>query len=166
MKARTIVLALLILLFAVFVAVNWSAFLVPTTLSLLVATVEAPLGLVLLGVLVVAALLFVGSMAWWQAHILRDTRRHTQEMQAQRALADQAEASRFTALQGVLTAELARLEAKVGTTGADVARRVEAGTAELRRALQDSGNSLAATLGEVEDRVERALDPARAPRLS
>jgi uncharacterized integral membrane protein len=146
MNARMLVTIVLLLLFAVFVAVNWSAFVAPTTLSLLVATVEAPLGLVLLGAMLLLAAVFVGYTAWWQGRMLIETRRHTQELQAQRSLADQAEASRFTALQNAMQAEMERSRQHVDTR-----------TAELRQALQDSGNTLAAYIGEVEDKVERGL---------
>lgn len=146
MNARMLVTVVLLLLFAVFVAVNWSVIVAPTSLSLLFTTVEAPLGLVLLGAMLVLAALFVGYTAWWQGRMLLETRRHTQELQAQRTLADQAEASRFTALQSAMQAEMERSRQHVDTR-----------TAELRQALQDSGNTLAAYIGEVEDKVERAF---------
>jgi phage-related minor tail protein len=118
-----------------------------------VTTVEAPLGLLMLGVLAAVTALFGGYMAWWQARVLLETRRHTQELQAQRALADQAEASRFTALQGVLQAEVAKL-----------VERVDTSAEQTRQALQDSGNSLAAYIGEVEDKLDRVLEPGRNAR--
>lgn len=154
MPVRLVLVVLLLLVFGAFVAVNWSAFITPTPLSLGVAVVEAPLGLLMLGVLAAAVALFLVYMAWWQGRVLLETRRHTQELQAQRALADQAEASRFTTLQTEMKAELAQLAA-----------HVDASAAQTRQALQDSGNTLAAYIGEVEDRVEQVLDPARVPRL-
>lgn len=152
MSLVPIIVLVAMLMFGVFVAVNWSVFVAPTSLSLLVTTVEAPLGLILLGVLASVTVVFAATMAWWQARVLLETRRHTQELQAQRALADQAEASRFTALQGVLQAEMARL-----------AERVDAGGVQTREALQESGNSLAAHLGEVEDKLDRVLAPGKTP---
>ena len=146
MNARMLVTVVLLLLFAAFVAVNWNAIVAPTSLSLLFATVEAPLGLVLLGAMLVLAALFVGYTAWWQGRMLIETRRNTQELQAQRTLADQAEASRFTALQNAMQAEMERSRQHVDTRAA-----------ELRQALQESGNTLAAYIGEVEDKVERAF---------
>ncbi|MBA3598971.1 MAG: LapA family protein [Methylibium sp.] len=166
MTARLLLTVLFLLLFAVFVTVNWSAFIAPTTLSLVVDTVQAPLGLVLLGVLTALAAIFLVYMAWWQGRVLMETRRHTQELQAQRVLADQAEASRFTALQTSMTAELGRLEARLDVTQSEVMAHVDAGIAELRQAVQDSSNTLAAYIGEVEDRFERGADPARTPRLT
>jgi hypothetical protein len=152
MSIRLILVLLLALLFGAFVAVNWGVFLAPTSLSLLVTTVQAPLGLLMLGVLAAVTAVCGGTMVWWQARVLLETRRHTQELQAQRALADQAEASRFTALQGVLQAEVTRL-----------AERVDATAGQTRQALQESGNSLAAHLGEVEDKLDRVLDAGRSP---
>jgi phage-related minor tail protein len=153
MSTRLILVLILVLLFSAFVVVNWSVFLAPTSLSVLVTTVQAPLGLLMLGVLAAVTALFGGYIAWWQARVLLETRRHTQEMQAQRALADQAEASRFTALQGVLQAEVTRL-----------AERFDATAGQTRQALQEHGNSLAAHLGEVEDKLDRVLEPGRNAR--
>jgi hypothetical protein len=56
MRLRTIVVIFASLLVAVFVAINWSAFVMPTTLSLAFTSVEAPLGIVMLGILVLFAL--------------------------------------------------------------------------------------------------------------
>jgi uncharacterized integral membrane protein len=166
MTARLLLTLLVLVLFAAFVTVNWSAFIVPATLSLLVTTVEAPLGLVLLGVLAAVTAVFLVHMAWWQGRVLMETRRHTQELQAQRALADQAEASRFTALQTVMTTELGRLEAQLGAGKAELRAHVDAATAELRQAVQESSNTLAAYIGEAEDRIEQSLDPSGPRRLT
>lgn len=153
MSTRLILVLILVLLFGAFVVVNWSVFLAPTSLSLLVTSVQAPLGLLMLGALAAVTAACGGTMVWWQARVLLETRRHTQELQTQRALADQAEASRFTALQGVIQAEVGRL-----------AERVDTSAGQTRQALQDSGNTLAAYIGEVEDKLDRVLEPGRNAR--
>lgn len=139
MKALRLLLVAVLLVFAVFVAANWAAFLAPTTLSLLVATVEAPLGLVLLVVTGLLTGLFLAYLAWWQAGVLMETRRHTKELQIQRELADKAEASRFTDLQALVRSECAA----------------------VRTEVQQSANGLAAQLGEMEDRLEGLPPPPR-----
>ena len=144
MRARTIFLLLVIALVAAFAALNWDAFFVPTALNLGFSTVQAPLGLVMLGMVVALVVLFVAYMAYWQGTVLMDTRRHTKELQAQRALADEAEASRFTELRGLLHAELDRL-----------AGRVEQTQAGLRTEIRESANSLSAMIGEIDDRTSR-----------
>jgi len=141
---RTLFLALVLLSVAVFVAVNWSAFTAPTRLSLLVTAVEAPVGLVMLGVVVLVVLAFGAYLVVWQSAILLESRRQTKELQVQRTLADQAEASRFTELRVIVHDELERLADQM-TQALDA----------LRAEIRDHANSLAATIGELDDRMQR-----------
>jgi uncharacterized integral membrane protein len=143
MRVRTVLVILVLLLVAGFVAANWPAFTAPTPLSLLVAHIEAPLGLVMLGLQGLVVGVFAVYLAMWQGAVLLQTRRHTKELQAQRALADQAEASRFTELRAVLHEEFARVAAQIGRTHE-----------ELRHEMRDHANSLAATISELEGRVQ------------
>ena len=139
MSIRLLLTLLLVLLCGAFVAVNWGVFLAPTTLSLGVTSVDAPLGLLMLGVLLAVTALFLGYMAWWQAKVLLETRRHTRELQSQRELADQAEASRFTELQALVKSECAALKTE----------------------MQQGANGLAAHIGELEDRLESQFGAPR-----
>ncbi|RYF33188.1 MAG: hypothetical protein EOO21_06025 [Comamonadaceae bacterium] len=59
MKVRTLLLILVLLAIVLFTALNWTVFTTPSTLSLLVATVEAPLGVIMLGLLVLLTGLFM-----------------------------------------------------------------------------------------------------------
>jgi len=95
-------------------------------------------------------------MAVWQGSILLETRRYSKELQAQRTLADQAEASRFTELRGFIQGELAQLNQRI-------AQSHEALRSELKQELSDSSNSLAAHLAEMDDRLQhpRALGGPR-----
>lgn len=144
MRVRTFVVILACLLIALFVAVNWSAFIAPTTLNLLFAGVEAPLGLIMLGILLLFALAVAVYMALWQGRTLLDLRRHTREMQDQRALADQAEASRFTELRDEVRAAGERLSAQFA-----------ANHSALEKEVRDQANSIAAALAEIDDRLRR-----------
>lgn len=152
MRARTLIVIILLLLVALFAALNWTAFITPTTLNLLVASVEAPLGMVMLGLLAIVVLAFAIYMAIWQGSVLMETRRTAKELQTQRQLADQAEASRFTELRAYLADELARLHERLGQT-----------EAALQRDVQASGNTIAAYIGEVEDRLEHRRRDGSAP---
>lgn len=142
MRLRTLILVTMIALFAAFVALNWGTFFAPTTLNLVLATVEAPLGIVLLGVMALMALAFLAYMALWQGSVLIETRRHTKEMQQQRALADQAEASRFNELRAALREETAAL-----------GERIAQAQRETRQELQESANSIAAMIAEFDQRL-------------
>jgi len=145
MRLRTVLVVLMIVLIAAFAAVNWTVFMAPTSLNLLFATVEAPLGLVMLGLLAAVVLIFAVYMAVWQGTVLMESRRHTAELQRQRTLADQAEASRFTELRTALHEELS-------TLGDRLTQANEA----VRKEIRDNGNSLAASVAEMDDRLQRA----------
>jgi len=109
-RIRTLIVVFLFLLVVLFAALNWAAFTAPTELWLGVATVRAPLGLILLAVIVFLAAVFLGYVVYLQTSFLMEARRNARELQAQRGLADQAEASRFTELRGHLDARLTEIE--------------------------------------------------------
>ena len=135
---RALAFSVVLALVGLFALVNWDAFAALTPLSLGVATVQAPLGLIMLGLVAFLCVLFAVWVIALQAGALRDARRQTRELQAQRDLADKAEASRFTELRTDLLARLDRLQN------------------ESRLALEQHGNTIAAHLCELEDRLERA----------
>ncbi len=148
MRARTVIALLAIALIAAFVILNWAQFNTPTALHLGFTQVDGPLGLVMLGLLALVVLGFAIYMAMWQGTILMETRRHGKELQAQRELADQAEASRFTELRAAMQAEFNTLGERLS--------KVQDG---LRLEMRESSNSLAATIGEIEDRLTRQGRP-------
>ena len=114
MPLRTVLLLVLLLAVALFAALNWTAFLAPTTLSLGVTEVQAPLGLILLGLIAFLTALFLGYLVYLQTTVLMESRRHAKELQVQRELADQAEASRFTELRTHLDSRLDEIENSLG----------------------------------------------------
>ena len=124
---RALAFFLVLVLVGAFALVNWDAFAAPTPLSIGFTTVAAPLGLIMLGLIAFLCVLFTVWVVSLQATSLLDARRQTKELQAQRDLADKAEASRFTELR-----------------------------TELMARLDQSDNALAAHIGELEDRLERA----------
>src|SRR5690606_19059474 len=106
MKIRTFLLILTLAVVALFAALNWSVFTNPTLLSLGIAEVQAPFGLVMLGLMAFIAVLFLVFIVYLQSGVLLEARRNARELHEHRALADKAEASRFTELREYLAAEL------------------------------------------------------------
>ncbi|MHB1184966.1 MAG: LapA family protein [Desulfobulbia bacterium] len=155
MKVRTLLLLLTVVAIAVFTALNWNAIMAPATLSLGIANVQAPLGLVMLGLVAFLAALFLVFVVYLQTSVLLEARRHARELQANRELADQAEASRFTELRGFLEAELTRQAGLDAESRVVVLARLDQLDRDLRSAVEQSGNTLAAYIGELEDRLER-----------
>ena len=134
---RAIAFSLVLALVGLFALANWGAFAALTPLDLGVTTVQAPLGLIMLGLVGFLCVLFTVWVISLQASSLAATRRQTRELQAQRDLADRAEASRFTELRGELLARLDRLQT------------------ESRIAIEQNSNAVAAQIAQLEDRLER-----------
>jgi uncharacterized integral membrane protein len=169
MKLRTVVLVVLLALLTAFTLANWSAITAPTQVSLLVGKIDAPLGLILLTFLVVVIVAFLFLMVFQQAGVILEARRYGKELAAQRALADQAEASRFTDLRKHLDARLDRMsgsEPSGGSREEILVARIDRLEAALREHIDHAGNTLAAYIGEVDDRVERLVGGGSAPRSS
>lgn len=148
MRIRTVIVLVVLLLVASFLVLNWGAITAVAKFSLVFTTVEAPVGLVMLSIIVLLVATFAGYVIVWQGASLLDARRRDKQLQAQRQLAEQAEASRFVALRDQIREEFARL--------ADRIAQAEEG---VRAEIRDSGNSLAASLGEIDDRLQRTGEP-------
>ena len=155
MHIRTLLFLLVLGVMAAFAAVNWSSFMAPTTLSLLFATIQAPLGLIMLGFTALLTASFLLFIAYLQASLLMDTRRHTRELQAQRTLADQAEASRIAELRSYLEAGLPKLAEEITDSRVAVETRLDRLDRDLRSVVEQAGNMLSAYIGELEDRLEK-----------
>jgi uncharacterized integral membrane protein len=153
--ARALALFAVLAFTGLFALLNWPAFAAPTPLSLGFTTVEAPLGLIMLGAATFITVLFVVWAVTMQAGALRDVRRMTRDLQVQRDLADRAEASRFTELRNFFAAELAVVAQQSETSRIATLGRLDRLQSEMRILLDQSANSLAASLGELEDRLER-----------
>jgi uncharacterized integral membrane protein len=156
MYLRTLLILIVVGAVAIFSAINWSAFMAPTTLSVIFGSVEAPLGLILLAAIGLLTLLFLLYVAYLQSAILMENRRNARELQVQRDLAEQAEASRISQLRSFLEIELRRLGEKTEESKIAVLAKLEGVERELRAVVEQSGNTLAAYIGEIEDKLERA----------
>ena len=151
---RAIVLFLGLALLGAFALLNWTAFTTPQALNLGVTTVEAPLGASMLGGVVFLSLLLTVWALSMQTAALFESRRLSKELQAQRELADKAEASRFVELRSFLSAELLRVSQASYEARADLLARIDRLQDETRTRLDEHANSVAASIGEFEDRVE------------
>jgi uncharacterized integral membrane protein len=110
MRARTILLILAILAVAGFAMLNWAEFVRPVPLSFGAFITDAPLGLVMLGLLVFFLLAFVLMSAFMRTQSLVETHHHHKALDQQRELADKAEASRFTELRQHIDVRLREIE--------------------------------------------------------
>ena len=133
MRIRSLLVLVASGLAALFVVLNWRVFASPAKLNLLLTSAEVPVGVVMLLLFALALLVLWIILGRWQGTLLAECRRQAQELQAQRLLAENAEASRFTELGALIREEIAK----------------------LRSELQETEHSIAATLGEMDDRLRK-----------
>ena len=166
MYLRTILIVLALGSLALFTAVNWSAFTTPTTLSVIFASVEAPLGLVLLGTIVLMAAMFLIYVVYLQSSVLLETRRHAREMHAQRELTEHAEISRIHDLRSFLETQLQTLGKQSEQSKAELSARLDHLEGGLRQSIEQCQNSLAASMAEIDDQLERGADKLSPRKLA
>jgi hypothetical protein len=123
---RKLSFLIVVSLLAAFVGLNWSALAAPLPISLGWTTIEAPLGLVLFVPLLVLCVLLPAWAMSLHARVLRDVQAIRKALQ-QRELADREAGARLVDLR-----------------------------IDVLRALEEGVNATAASIGELEDRMERA----------
>ena len=119
---------------ALFVVLNWRVFAGLVKLNLLLTSADVPVGVVMLLLFAVGLLVLWNTLGRWQGTLLQEFRRQAKELQAQRLLAESAEASRFTELGALVREEIAK----------------------LRTELEETEHSIAATLAEMDDRLRKS----------
>lgn len=155
MKLQTLLLLFVLAIIAAFSALNWGVFISPTALSLGFTEIQMPLGLIMLGLLAFVTVLFLVFVVYLQSTALLENRRISRELKANKELADQAEASRFTELRTYLEAELTKQTNQQEALKGSIFARIDQLEHDLRTATEHSGNTLAAYIGELEDRLEK-----------
>lgn len=136
MKIRTLLMVIAFAAIAAFVTLNWEAITTTTTLSLGITTVQAPLGFLLLALLVLFTVLFLVFVVYSRTSGFFKERHHSREMQETQELADNAEASRFTELRELLGPELKKLGDLYLETTATVIAKLEHLESDLRTATK------------------------------
>jgi len=147
MRSRLVLLVVAILLVAGFAALNWSEVMRPSTLLFGPVAADAPLGAILLALLALAVIAFVLSAGAIRTNALLESRHHYKELEAQRALADKAEASRFTELRTYLDENLRPLRDRDAML-----------VTELRGQTDATHRMLAARLNELEQRMDSRFE--------
>jgi len=156
---RAFVFSVILLLAGLFALLNWTAFTATTTLSLGFTTVQAPLGLIMLVLLVFLSVLFTVWAISLQASVMMDTRRYAKELQVQRDLVDKAETSRFTELRSFMSLEQQRTTRADDEMRSAILMRLNRMEEEIRARLDHTASSLSSYIGELEDRLEHRHQP-------
>lgn len=156
-RVSTLILILSLSITMMFVVLNWQAFLAPTELSLGVATVKLPLGMVMLTLLTLIVVMFLIYVVYMQGHALMEARRFARELRVNQERAGNAEASRFTEVHQLIRDEMAKQHAQVADNHAAMLTALERMRADLGESADEMVNSVAAYVGELEDKVESVL---------
>lgn len=103
------------ILVVILVMLNWSTLNAAAPLNLIVAQIQAPLGIVMLGLSAVLIALFFVAYLKIQVGALLETRRLLKEVQHAHDLADKAEASRVENLHHLIATEFRLLNERLSS---------------------------------------------------
>jgi hypothetical protein len=154
MQIRSFILIVILGAVGALAAFNWDTFNTPSQLWLGVTTVEAPLGMVMLGTVAVLVLFFLLSIGYIQSLALLESRRHAKELHANRELADQAEISRFTELKHYIATQLESIAQQDRASRLALQERLDRLDSSVSASIEQTGNGLAACIAEMDDRLE------------
>jgi uncharacterized integral membrane protein len=143
-KPASVLIGIVAVVAIVLVLINRVMLGTPVQVSLAFTSLSVPLWLVLLGLSIMLCAVFFALLLAGQVRLVAAHRKHAAELRAQRELVEQAEASRFTELRQYLEVELLSLR--------------QANAASLERVHEEIlavNNSLAACIGEIDERLER-----------
>jgi uncharacterized integral membrane protein len=100
-------------LIVLFAGLNWTALSADTALNLAVMQVQAPMGIILLGLTALFVALFFIATLYSRISNLMDSRRLHKEVRAAQDMADKAEASRLEGLQHSMLTEFRMLNERI-----------------------------------------------------
>ena len=164
MRTRSILLVVAILLVAGFAALNWAEIVRPTPLLFGPVVADAPLGLILLGVLGVTLILFLASTAAMRTQSLIDYRHHHKTLEAQRELADKAEASRFVDLRNHLDTHLKDMRERDAIAASEFDKAMVQSRRDVQQQMEQMNRMISARLNELEHRLESRFERMGMPR--
>jgi len=148
------IIAVVLLLLALFTVANWSVLTASTPLSFLLFSVEGPLGVILLAVLFGLVLLMTGYAFLLRTSWLVESRRVNRQLDEQRELAQQAEKSRVAALQEMIEREFRELRTTIETSTTTSVDRISTAEQKLASSIEEAANGITANLGYLDDKLK------------
>lgn len=154
MRARLLFIVLAGVVVAGLAALNWGEVTRTSRLNFGLILTDAPLAGILLAILALTLVVFLVSSAIQESRNLLAWNRHAKELQAQRDLADKAEASRFTDLRQHIDATLRETRQRDALAGGEFEKSMLQSHRELRAQLDAMNRTLLARLAQLEARVD------------
>jgi uncharacterized membrane protein YccC len=161
MRGRIVFIVVAALVVAALAALNWPEFTQAEPLSFGVATVNVPLGLVMLTIVAIVLAVFLVSSAIQESRYLLEHRRHSRALQAQRELAERAETSRFTDLRDHLDTHLREGRHRDQMVATEVEKRLVSSHNELREHFDRMFSAMLSRLSDIESRLSADVRDSR-----
>lgn len=155
MRTKILLLVIGIVLIAGFGALNVDEFTRTSTLNLGFTSMQLPLGLVMTVLVIAILLIFLVTTLYMHSTNLIETRKYAKQLNAQRELADKAEASRFTELRRYMESQAVLATNQGNDTVAAIDRRMMQTEKLLLQRLEQTDNTNAAYWGQHDDALVR-----------
>ena len=140
MKLHTVILVLVLFLVLLFAGINWGLFARQDSINFIFFSIEAPLGVIMLGavgVLSITYLLFIGRL---EVSSMMEARKNSKALEEARELASSKEKSRITELQNVVSGQIESLGGRFGV---------------LESRIDGLGDKFSGTESKVDDIIKR-----------
>lgn len=157
MRARLLFIVLAGVVVAALAALNWGEVTRVSRLNFGLILTDAPLAGILLAILALTLVVFLVSSAIQESRNLLAWNRHSKELQAQRDLADKAEASRFTDLRQHIDATLRDARQRDSLVGGEFEKAMLQSHRDLRAQLDTMNRTLLARMADLESRVDHRV---------
>ncbi|MFZ5981293.1 MAG: hypothetical protein ACOYVF_11740 [Candidatus Zixiibacteriota bacterium] len=160
MRVLLFIIAIVMLVLIIFTAANWSVLNADTTMSFVVFEFEGPLGVILLVIILALVLLLVAYALLLRTSWLVESRRLHRQLDEQRALAQEAENSRLTALQELVLKAFKELHVSLEASSKAGIARIENTEQALVKNIDDAANSIMAHIGYLDDKLKGGAPPS------
>ncbi len=140
MKLHTVILVLVLFLVLLFAGINWGLFARQDSINFIFFSIEAPLGIIMLGavgVLGIIYLLFIGRL---EVSSMMEARKNSKALEEAQELASSKEKSRITELQNVVSGQIESLGGRFGV---------------LESRIDGLGDKFSGTESKVDDIIKR-----------
>ena len=158
MRPRFLLLVIAILLVAGFAALNWPEVMRTTSLNFGLFYMDGAVGAILLGILALGLIAFMASSAMLRSRMMITENRYTRDLQAQRDLADKAEASRFTELRQHLDTHFRETRQREAMANTEFEKAMLQSQRDMRAQLDQLQQAVTARFGELENRIASRFD--------
>ncbi|MCW8814479.1 MAG: LapA family protein [Chlorobium sp.] len=115
MKLHTIILVLVLFLVLLFAGINWGLFARQDSINFIFFSIEAPLGVIMLGTLGVLSVLYLLFIGRLEVSSMMEERKSNKALQEARELALSKEKSRITELQNTISGQIGAFGERFGT---------------------------------------------------